>query len=289
MSDMQTIKTHDASDRKATPQCPVCGTDALQFKFAHVVLGQHKANYCECATCGSLIVAEVDWLEDAYDTGRIDPDTGAAQRSIICSLFVRAMSRVGLVPTGGRVLDFGAGNGLLVRLLRDQGFDAWGVDKHASMAVARNWRLESMAVEEAGQANLITAIEVFEHLADPHAVLQSMVSTLAEEGMVLVRTTLYDGVRHDENWYYLERPSGQHITLFSREGIRKLAERCGLVATFLPFGFHLLRPASCKPIGGVRRGCLFLLSGLFFSLARVIGLCTCSRSNSSDKTMVTGS
>ncbi|MDP6811037.1 MAG: class I SAM-dependent methyltransferase [Kiritimatiellia bacterium] len=283
---MGTIETHSSTDRKAT-QCPVCGTGTLQGKFSHVVLGQHNADYCECAECGSLIVPEVDWLADAYASERVDPDTGAAQRSIICSLFIRAMRCVGLAPKGGRVLDFGAGNGLLVRLLRDQGFDAWGVDKHASMAVARNWRLESMDREEAGQASMITAIEVFEHLADPHAVLQSMVSALVAEGMVLLRTTLYDGSRHDENWYYLELSGGQHITLFSRKGVRKLAERCGLRATFLPFGFHLLRPASCTPIGSLRRGCLFLLSGLFFSFARVIGLCDCSRS-SIDKTLVTG-
>jgi SAM-dependent methyltransferase len=287
MSDMETIETHSAIDRTTT-QCPVCGTGALQTKFSHVVLGQHKADYCACTECGSLIVPEVDWLADAYASQRVDTDTGAAQRSIICSLFIRAMHCVGLAAKGGRVLDFGAGNGLLVRLLRDQGFDAWGVDKHAAMAVARNWRLETMRGEEAGQANMITAIEVFEHLVDPHAVLQSMVSALADDGMVLLRTTLYDGSRHDENWYYLELSSGQHITLFSREGIRKLAERCGLRATFLPFGFHLLRPASCKPTGGFRRGCLFLLSGLFFSLARVVGLCDCSRS-SIDKMMDTGS
>jgi len=284
---METTETHSVSDRKTTV-CPVCGTGSLQHKFSRVVLGQHNADYCECAECGSLIVSDVSWLADAYNGERVDPDTGAVQRSIICSLFIRAMRYVGLVPHGGRVLDFGSGNGLLVRLLRDQGFDAWGVDKHASMAVARNWRLDAIGGEEAGRANMITVIEVFEHLVDPCDILQTMVPVLADDGTILLRTTLYDGSHHDENWYYLELAGGQHITLYSRAGVRKLAERCGLRATFLPFGFHLLMPASGKPIGGLRRGCLFLLSGLLFSIARGIGLCDCSRS-AIDKTTVTQS
>ncbi|MBL7077255.1 MAG: class I SAM-dependent methyltransferase [Kiritimatiellae bacterium] len=284
---METVETHSANDRKAI-SCPVCGTGSLRLKFSRVVLGQHDADYCECETCGSLVVPNVDWLADAYGGDRVDPDTGTAQRSIICSLFIRAMRYVGLVPRGGRVLDFGAGNGLLVRLLRDQGFDAWGFDKHTTMTVCRNWQLDAMAGNEAGRVDMITAVEVFEHLVDPHDVLQSMVPALADDGAVLLRTTLYDGSQHDESWYYLEQAYGQHITFYSREGLRKLAERCGLQATFLPFGFHMLTPRSGKSAGGLRRACLFVLSGLLFSMARGIGLCDCSRS-SIDKTMITQS
>lgn len=285
--DMETVATHSASDRKAD-SCPVCGAGPLAFKFSHVVLGQRNADYCECEACGSLVVPNSDWLTDAYDGERVDPDTGTAQRSIICSLFIRAMRVVGLVPRAGRVLDFGAGNGLLVRLLRDQGFDAWGFDKHTTMAVCRNWQLDAMEADEAGRLNMITAIEVFEHLLEPHEVLQSMVPALADTGVVLLRTTLYDGSQHDENWYYLEQAYGQHITFYSREGLRRLAERCGLRATFLPFGFHMLTPSSIRPVCRLRRGCLFVLSGLLFSIARGIGLGDCSRSNI-DKTMITQS
>ena len=184
-------------------------------------------------------------------------------------------------------MDFGAGNGLLVRLLRDQGFDAWGVDKHASMAVAKDWRLDAIDRED-GSADMVVAIEVFEHLPDPYEVLQDVASVLSDRGTILLRTTLYDGSQHDRDWYYLELSAGQHITFFSHEGLRKLAERCGLQATFLPFGFHLLTLSSNRPVGHLRRACLFLLSGLFFAIARIIGLCDCSRS-SIDKTAVTQS
>jgi 2-polyprenyl-3-methyl-5-hydroxy-6-metoxy-1,4-benzoquinol methylase len=281
---METAEIQRAMDRRTT-SCPVCGAGALERTFSRVVLGRHQADYCECTVCGSLVVPEVDWLAEAYDAERIDPDTGAAQRGIICSVFIRAMRGVGLVRRGGRVLDFGAGNGLLVRLLRDQGFDAWGVDKHAAMAVARDWRLDTIDSEGAGPADLVTAIEVFEHLVYPREVLQRMASVLKDDGAILLRTTLYDRTRHDRDWYYLECSGGQHITLFSRDGIRKLAERCGLRATFLPFGFHMLTPSSARPVGALRKGGLFLLSGLLFTVGRSIGLCNCSRSSIDKRTM----
>ncbi len=287
MDDMKTVETQGAMDRKVRV-CPVCGTGALHHKFAHVVLEQHHADYSECAECGSLVIPEIDWLADAYSEERVDPDSGTAQRSVICNLFIRAMQHVGLVRGGARVLDFGAGSGLLVRLLRDQGFDAWGVDKHASMAVARNWQLETVEDEKAGRADVVVAIEVFEHLVDPCEVLQGMVRVLADNGMILLRTTLYDAARHDEHWYYLAVAGGQHITFYSREGVRRLAERCGLRTTFLPFGFHLLTQPSGKPVGCLRKAGLFLLSGLYLTIGRSIGLCGCAH-RSIDKTGMTAS
>ncbi len=259
-------------------RCPVCGVGALESAFSMVVLDEHEATYYECAACASLIVLNPYWLPTAYDETRPDPDTGTAQRSILCSLFVRAMHMAGLVRRGAGILDFGAGNGLLVRLLRDQGFDAHGLDKHASMAVARNWRYQSLEEAAERPCDMVTAIEVFEHLPDPCEVLQRLVAVLPDHGMLLLRTSLYDRTRHDREWYYLEPTGGQHITLYSRRGLCALAERCGWQAVFLPFGFHLLMGPSAKPVHAVRKGCLLLVSGVLFAIARCIGLCDCSHS-----------
>lgn len=261
-------------DRR-TDSCPICGGGPLEVKFSRVVLALHKTDYCECSQCRSLVVPSVHWLSDVYDEKHADRDTGAAQRSIICSLFVRALRIAGVVSSRAKIIDFGAGNGLLVRLLRDQGFDAWGYDKHASMAVCRNRRLASIGADTEAKVDVITAIEVFEHLTAPLDTVQTLIPALANNGAILLRTSIYDSSRHNENWQYLEPTVGQHITFYSRTGLQRLAERCDLRVEFLPFGFHMLTRRSTS-MSRSRKTLVFLLSGFQFLMARAVGLCDCS-------------
>lgn len=273
------LTEHDRS----TDSCPICGGGPLERRFSLVVLAHHNADYCECSLCGSLVIPNVHWLTDAYDEKRVDPDTGAAQRSIISSLFIRAMQVAGIVSKAARIIDFGAGNGLLVRLLRDQGFDAWGYDNHSSMGDCRNYRLENIGRANETKADMMTAIEVFEHLTDPCRTMQTMVSALANNGVILLRTSIYDA-SCDENWQYLEPAGGQHITFYSHRGLQLLAEKYDLRAEFLPFGFHMLTLRTA-PLSSARRAFVFIVSSFYFLMARAAGLCDCSRNGPEKKAL----
>jgi len=250
--------------------CIACGGHDLRHRFSLRVLGEHQAEYDECAACGTLQVSRVTWLGDSYGRTRGDLDTGAAQRSILCSLFIRAMARTKVVSPRAKVLDFGAGSGLLVRLLRDQGFDARGYDRYTETALCRDFRVVDTELENV-RADLLTAFEVFEHLVDPLDTLRQLTSRLAPGGMVLLRTCLYDTTRHDENWPYLSPEHGQHINFFSSEGLRRLAQCVGMKVHFLPFGFHLLS-APDKRLGPFRRLRLLLTVSRYVVMARLLGL-----------------
>jgi Methyltransferase domain len=63
-------------------------------------------------------------------------------------------------------LDFGGGDGLLCRLLRDRGIAAETMDEYADPAYARGHQGDLSK-----KYDLITASEVFEHLPDPAATL----------------------------------------------------------------------------------------------------------------------
>jgi SAM-dependent methyltransferase len=93
---------------------------------------------------------------------------------------------------GVRWLDFGAGNGGLVRYARDHSpADAVGFEEGSIAARARERGIpirSTLADEPAGRFDVITAIEVLEHTLDPLAELRR-IRTLLRPGGLLVLTT----------------------------------------------------------------------------------------------------
>lgn len=252
--------------------CVACGGESIHKEFSKLVLKSYQADYFECTRCGTLQIANVHWLDEAYGNAAVDIDTGAAQRSVMCSLLVRSLRLAGLVKRSAMSIDFGAGSGLLVRLLRDQGLDAHGFDKFTEMALCRQFRIEELPADGGLAAELITAFEVFEHVLSPADTLGLLRRNLSPRGMVLLTTGLYDSREHGPDWDYLSPQHGQHINFFSRQGLTILAEAFGLKALFLPFGFHLLLPPDTT-VGFVRRTMIGLLAAAQFAVARTLGLC----------------
>lgn len=258
-------------DRQAEA-CVACGERSLHTRFTKLVLGKYQADYCECLACGTLQIMNVHWLAESYGDPELDLDAGAAQRCVVCSLFLRALVRGGLLKDRAKIVDFGSGSGLFVRLLRDQGLNARGYDKYTDQWLCRDFRVPELSAESRLDADLVTAIEVFEHLPEPGTTLDTIVQNLSPDGAILLATSLYDRDRHGAGWDYLNPEHGQHINFFSRKGLSTLAQAHGLQAVFLPFGFHfLVRPG--KQIGALRRMIVGMRSALYFSLARLVGMC----------------
>jgi len=146
-----------------------------------------------------------------------------------------------------------------VRLLLDQGFDAWGYDP-LSTPIAAEDRVRREVPP--GPFRLITAIEVIEHLSDPVETLQRLRSLLGPRGLLVLSTELFDQRTHGASWHYLAQEGGQHITLFSRQGLQEAATRAGLRwLTSLRFDgidfLHLLVPPMTggSPACVGRHGC----------------------------------
>ncbi|MFB3893897.1 MAG: class I SAM-dependent methyltransferase [Phycisphaerae bacterium] len=259
-------------DRRAS-SCVACSAGTLERKFSKQVLGRYEAAFFQCAQCGTLQISDVYWLPEAYGAGaRFDLDTGAAQRGLVCALFIRAMRMAGLLPRGAKVVDFGAGSGLCVRLLRDLGFDAYGFDKYTQMPFCRDFRIADLTAEGGLNARLITAFEVFEHLPDPAATLELLARNLGPGGAILLATSLYDPAAHGPDWEYLNPQHGQHINFFSRTGLSRLAGRVKTKVVCLPFNFYLVAPESAG-VGAFRRLMLFIFSAAMFMACRLGGLC----------------
>jgi len=214
------------SDEKALGvQCRICG-GALAPSFRGTVLGTVPVTYYLCQVCRSLIVPHPSWLDQAY--GALpgpDPDVGALTRTLFVLNTLRRMRGAGIVPRPCKALDYGAGKGVLVRLLLDRGFDAWGYEPIATPLYAED-RIGRERPE--GRFDLICCIEVAEHLLDPVDTFQWIGKALAPRGVLALSTELFDERRHDHRWHYLVPAHGQHVTLYSREGLRRAAAPAGL-------------------------------------------------------------
>jgi len=205
--------------------CRLCGGTA-SFAFSKLVLERLDVAYFRCDGCGSLQTEPPYWLGDAYaeDAGEgtnnlADLDTGAAQRNLLTSAGVLVTAQLlGLRNT----VDVGGGDGLLCRLLRDYGLNAYVSDRYAQATYARGFTDPDFATPD-----LVTAFEVMEHLADPATDLGTIFDRNASA--VLVSTDIYDGYGAD--WPYLTPQTGQHVFFYSRRGFQVIAER---------FGYHVL-------------------------------------------------
>ena len=228
--------------------CRACG-GALARAFDAVLLEEVSVTYQRCETCGSVMLLNPHWLDRAYSKVIIpDPDVGALRRTQFVHRFIRRLRGVGILPRRHRSLDYGCGIGMLVRLERDRGIEAWGYDIYATPKFAEPFCGRELP---AGPFELITCIEVLEHTTNPIEVLKSFRSRVNDDGIVLVSTEFVDLQPDAEKWHYLAKEHGQHITLFSQSGLDRALETAGLerVRTW-PFEsiplLHLLVPKGAR-------------------------------------------
>lgn len=226
------LSMHDATSLQpsdtAQPVCRVCG-GSLNADFSSVVLNGIPVTYYTCVTCGTLQLPSPHWLEQAYAQKYWpDPDTGRLRRAQAIHRVIRRLRSLRLLPVKLRALDEGAGLGLLVRLLRDHGVEAWGHDPYATPVMAESYILPVWP-EETFQ--LITATEVIEHTENPAQFAQALASRLDPKGILILTTELYesDRIPHPASWHYLAKEYGQHITFLSGAGLHAVAKQAGLV------------------------------------------------------------
>jgi hypothetical protein len=193
----------------------LCGANSAE-KFRLTILDRFEVQYYECENCESLQTEEPYWLTEAYVQSNLAyTDVGAAQRVLSNCSFVALFARLMRLQT---TLDFAGGDGLLCRLLRDRGLDAYTIDKVSSPSYAQPFvgNLEK-------NYDLVTAFEVFEHFPNPRESLEQIFR--CNPRFILASTEAYAGSGPD--WWYLAPSSGQHVFFYSKAALRWIAARFG--------------------------------------------------------------
>lgn len=210
--------------------CKICARPVVPFARA-TVLRKHDVQYFKCEHCGFVQTEYPYWLEEAYSNAIVNIDIGPINRGIQCSEKTKALV-VGFFKAHEKFIDYGAGYGVFVRMMRDLGLDFYYYDKYCENIFARDFEAEMETHYE-----LLTAFEVFEHLENPVDELNKM---LAFSRNIFFTTELMpSNYPKPTEWWYYALDYGQHISFYTHESLKILAEKAGL--HFYSNGmFHLM-------------------------------------------------
>src|SRR3990170_5493124 len=204
-------------------KCKICKKEADPL-FNALVLGKYDVKYYSCIHCGFVFTEEPYWLNEAYKNAINLNDTGLMQRNLH---FSRVLSTVlyFLFDAKAKYLDYGGGYGVFTRLMRDNGFDFVWHDPYSENLFATGFEYEP---GETDRFELVTALEVFEHLPNPLDCMDFCFGSRRSESLFL--TTLLYGQQppaHDDWWYY-SKETGQHISFYNMKTMGYLAQRYDL-------------------------------------------------------------
>jgi len=227
--------------------CPVCGCpcgllDVVDFNktcldVEGISLAGIPIYYALCENCQFCFAPEIaawsaaEFEEKIYNKDYIlvDPDYVEVRPRGNAATILSMFGQAGL-PL--RHLDYGAGSGVLSKLLNTANFQSASYDPFVDRQVD---------IGQLGKFDLITAFEVFEHVPDVAQLMTNLMALLAPDGIVLLSTLLSDNhiqAKTRINWWYAS-PRNGHISLFSKKSLFLLAHRYGLNFGSFSEGFHV--------------------------------------------------
>lgn len=221
-------------------RCKICSAQAPLHARARL-MERYDVSYYRCSGCGFIQTEEPYWLEESYSGAIADSDIGLVSRNLRLALLSRSVIRV-CFNASGRFLDYAGGYGLLVRLMRDAGYDFQLYDRYCDNLFAKGFAAAGCQDVE---YDLVTAFEVLEHMPDPQ---EGMERLLARSRNILFSTEILPAAApapHD--WWYFGLDHGQHVSFFTIESLKVLAKKFSLNFYTNGTSIHLFTEKKLSP------------------------------------------
>jgi len=211
--------------------CKICASATSPQETARI-LGKYDVRLYHCPACGFVQTEDPYWLDEAYAEPFMKNDIGLVRRNLDLSTAAAPLISC-LFDRKARFLDYGGGNGLFVRLMRDKGYDFYWHDKYAKNIFAAGF-----AAGERRGFELVTAFELFEHLPNPSETVREM---LEYSENILFSTRLVPSPRpRAGEWWYYALDGGQHVSFYQAGSLGFLAKQLGLRLCTNGVSLHLL-------------------------------------------------
>lgn len=209
--------------------CP-CSShrEPLQQAFS-----EGETDFRLCRVCGLVFrnkfptPNELDEIyKQAYSAENISyADTNQESGDYAIEAYAAFLTKT-IIKPGMRVLDFGAATGTLVAQLQHSGVAVDGVEYSAEArefcAATRGFKLMSgLDVILPGTYDVVTMIEVIEHVTDLQATLLNLRKVLKLGGLIFITTPNRKGIRAImEGGHWREARKKFHLILFDKQSLK---------------------------------------------------------------------
>jgi hypothetical protein len=200
--------------------CRICQqstTRVLQKK----VLNKYDVNYFQCNSCNFIQTEEPYWLQEAYENVITKLDIGMVSRNLYLKEQVPSIIDA-FFSESKIMLDYAGGYGLFVRIMRDLGYDFYRQDVYCDNLFAEYFDITDT---DTSKFDILTAFEVFEHLADPIPEIEKMFAL--SENIIFTTVIPPKDISDFNSWWYLSPLTGQHISFFTIKALKYIAEKFG--------------------------------------------------------------
>lgn len=238
-------------------ECPLCGSDELKpvcsernhftnrpeqimkaFNFTWIQL-------LRCRRCSFVFTKELPYektfFEERYNIP-FDPEAESKNRfkdRILENLLDRLRT---FGKAGGAFLDVGSFAGVFLRLAEKRGFRVEGIELNPTMATycrdALKLKIHQSSFLDApcgsNEYDVLTLIDVLEHLTQPRRVLEKCFSCLKDDGYLVIKVPNFNPQRYKQSLAHMMRINDLgvfenfgHINHFSPKSLRFALENLG--------------------------------------------------------------
>jgi SAM-dependent methyltransferase len=198
-----------------------------------------------CTGCGNAFVPahavppdlELIYSRAYFEGGEATGYPGyLADRRLLMENFEERLAFIDdAAPPGRRLLDVGAAYGLLLKVARERGWDASGVEiapdcalEAAHLSGASVACGDFLSLPLTGPYDVIVMLDVIEHLRDPAAAVGRAFELLAPGGLLVIETGDLQAPWArllGQKWYFIDPPA--HLYYFTHRGLMELLRRSG--------------------------------------------------------------
>ncbi|RMF59463.1 MAG: class I SAM-dependent methyltransferase [Calditrichaeota bacterium] len=217
---------------RSNVSCPLCQAQPLIAYWPNL-------KFSKCTSCGLVFrnpMPSYEELQALYEHSWKHPEhhqeeTGGTTLELARTYTRKLLSSLGRSDfSGTKVLDFGAGRGMMLRVLSEVGACVIGVEPFGFEKLKKQGFQAYQSLEEVADKDFdgIITIDVIEHLFNPWATLRELHKILKPGGWIHVATPNVGGLNakfSQENWG--EARKAGHLVFFDSRSIELMFQKCG--------------------------------------------------------------
>jgi polysaccharide deacetylase family protein (PEP-CTERM system associated) len=225
---------------RASILCPLCNGETEPWRY------RRGFDILRCKRCDNGFVPQYlvpTNADDIYSAGYFqgEAETGypgyVADQKLIERNFADRIAWISSFSPKGRLLEIGSAYGYFLKVARERGWDAVGVEliepcalEGARLSGATVYAGDFLELDIPGHFDVVAMFDVIEHMKNPLSCIEKAHGLLTPEGVLVIETGDHGmpWARLLRNyWYFLDPP--QHRFYFSRAGIEHVLKQAGFV------------------------------------------------------------